>query len=52
MLMILDAQNTKTVEKNDLVIIKGELTTMINMKLGWKSEELEAFFINYTSIHT
>ena len=52
MLMILEAQNTKKVEKNDMVIIKGELTTIINMKLGWKSEELEAFFNNYISIHT
>lgn len=38
MLMILEAQNTKTVEKNDMVIIKTELTTMINLNLGWKSE--------------
>jgi hypothetical protein len=51
-LMILEAQNTKTVQKNDIVIIKQELTTIINMNLGWKSEELEAFFNNYTSMHT
>lgn len=24
---------------------------MINLRLGWKSEELEAFFNNYTEIH-
>jgi len=40
MLMILEAQNTKTVGKNDMVLIKTELTTMIKLKLGWKSEEL------------
>ena len=40
MLMILEAQNTKTIEKNDIVIIKTELTTMINLNLGWRSEEL------------
>lgn len=48
MLMILDAQNTETVQKNDLVIIKEHLITMININLGWRSEELEAFFTNYT----
>ena len=52
MLMILESQNTKKVEKNDIVIIKEELTTMIKMKLGWKSEELEAFFNNYTAVHS
>ena len=52
MMMILQAQNTKIVEKNDMVIIKEELTTMIDMNLGWKSEELEAFFNNYTHTHT
>ena len=40
MLMIIETQNTNTVQKDDMVIIKEELTTMINMKLGWKSEEL------------
>jgi hypothetical protein len=25
---------------------------MISMNLGWKSEELEAFFNNYTNVHT
>jgi len=52
MLMILEAQNTKTVGKNDMVLIKTELTTMIKLKLGWKSEELEAFFNNYTTVHS
>ena len=40
MLMILETQNTQQIAKNDIVIIKQSLTTMINMKLGWKSEEL------------
>lgn len=51
MLMILESQTTAKIHKNDMVIIKTELTNMINLRLGWKSEELEAFFNNYTEIH-
>jgi hypothetical protein len=51
MMMILETQNTRTLEKNDMVAIKEELTAIINLKLGWKSEELEAFFNNYTQTH-
>ena len=51
MLMILESQNTAKIHKNDMVVIKTELTNMINLRLGWKSEELEAFFNNYTEIH-
>lgn len=51
MLMILESQNTNKIFKNDMVIIKKELTNMINLRLGWKSEQLEAFFNNYTQIH-
>lgn len=38
MLMILESQNTNKIFKNDMVIIKKELTNMINLRLGWKSE--------------
>lgn len=51
MLMIMEAQNTNSLCKNDLVIIKEELTRRINFRIGWKDEELEAFFNNYTQTH-
>jgi hypothetical protein len=51
MMMILDAQNTNHLHKNDLVIMKEELTKMISLRIGWKAEELEAFFANYTQVH-
>jgi hypothetical protein len=51
MLMIMEAQNTNHLYKNDLVIIKEELTRRINFRVGWKEEELEAFFANYTQTH-
>ena len=40
MLMILESQATARMHKNDMVVIKTELTNMINLRLGWKSEEL------------
>lgn len=51
MLMILDAQDTNRLYKHDLVIIKDELTRLIDLRIGWKAEELEAFFANYTLTH-
>jgi hypothetical protein len=29
-----------------------ELTKFINFRVGWKTEELEAFFANYTKTHS
>lgn len=40
MLMILEAQDTEKIHKNDMVIIKEQLSSMIHLGLGWKSEEL------------
>ena len=37
MLMILESQDTNQVHKNDLVVIKEELTRVIGLGLGWKS---------------
>lgn len=34
-----------------MVIIKEQLSSMIHLGLGWKSEELQAFFNNYTEMH-
>ena len=51
MLMIVQSQDTNSINKNDLVIIKEELTGITGLGLGWKSQELEAFFSNYTQVH-
>lgn len=50
-MMILEIQDTNNITKNDMVIIKEELCAMSNNNLGWKSEELQSFFINYANIH-
>lgn len=51
MMMILQAQNTDMLYKNDLVLIKKHLSMMINLNLGWNSFQLQAFFSNYTETH-